>query len=101
MYDKWIKVLVHASMWFAPILIPLIVYVLASDRELKRLSLQAMVFHVSISVLLWISSVLKWILIGIPFLILFGLVALIVPILGIVRALQDRPFQYPIIKKWI
>lgn len=101
MYDKWIKVLIHASMWFAPVLVPLIVFALGKDRELKKLSLQALVFHVSITCLLSVSSLLKWILIGFPLLLVFGLIALIVPVTGIVRALQERPFEYPIIKNWI
>jgi hypothetical protein len=47
--------------------------------------------------LISISIFFSWILIGIPFLIVFGLMALIAPIIGIIRALDDRPFRYPII----
>ncbi|SFS45932.1 DUF4870 domain-containing protein [Marininema halotolerans] len=98
---KIVKILIHASTWFAPVLLPLVVWLLASEQELKRLSLQAVVFHFVISVLIGISWVLSFILIGIPFLIGFGLIALIIPIIGIIRAIQDQEFQYPIVKSFI
>ena len=97
MEHKGLKILVHASTWFAPVLVPIIVYFLSSNREVKSLSLQAVIFHLVIGVLISISIFFSWILIGIPFLIVFGLMALIAPIMGIIRALDDRPFRYPII----
>jgi len=97
MEHKGLKILVHASTWFAPVLVPIIVYFLTSNREVKSLSLQAIIFHLVIGVLISISIFFSWILIGIPFLIIFGLMALIAPIMGIIRALDDRPFRYPII----
>lgn len=98
---KIIKILVHASTWFAPVLVPLIVWLLTNEEDLKRLSLQALVFHFVIWVLVSISYVLSFILIGIPFLIIFGLIGLIAPIIGIIRALQDRRYDYPIIGSFI
>jgi hypothetical protein len=97
MEHKGLKILIHASTWFAPVLVPIIVYFLTSNREVKSLSLQAVIFHLVIGVLISISIFFSWILIGIPFLIVFGLMALIAPIMGIIRALDDRPFRYPII----
>ncbi|MBA4602491.1 DUF4870 domain-containing protein [Thermoactinomyces mirandus] len=101
MDTKWIKILTHASIWFAPILVPVLVYLLASDRELKRLSLQAMIFHIVMASLIWISSVFAWVLIGIPFVIVFGVIAFVTPVLGIARALLERPFNYPVIRRWV
>ena len=97
MEHKGLKILIHASTWFAPVLVPIIVYFLSSNREVKSLSLQAVIFHLVMGVLISISIFFSWILIGIPFLIVFGLMALIAPIMGIIRALDDRPFRYPII----
>ncbi|MCP8968192.1 DUF4870 domain-containing protein [Ectobacillus ponti] len=97
MEHKWLKVLTHASTWFAPILVPIVVYLLISDREVKRIALQALTFHVAMVVLISISAFFSWVLIGIPFLIVFSLMALIAPIIGILRALEDRPFRYPIV----
>lgn len=98
---KVVKILVHASTWFAPVLVPLLVWLLAKEDDLKRLSLQAIVFHFAIWLLVSVSYLLSFVLIGIPFLIIFGLIGLIAPIVGIVRALQDRRFDYPIIGSFI
>ncbi|OYD09970.1 DUF4870 domain-containing protein [Paludifilum halophilum] len=98
---KVLKVLIHASTWFAPILLPIVVYLLSGDRDIKRLSLQALVFHVVIGILVSISYFFSFILIGIPFLIVFGLIALIAPIVGIFYALTNRRFDYPIIGSFI
>ncbi|SEM84998.1 DUF4870 domain-containing protein [Lihuaxuella thermophila] len=100
MANKGIKILIHASTWFAPVLVPVIAYLVLSDREVKNLSLQALVFHLIMGILISVSAFFSWILIGIPFLIIFGLIALIAPIMGIIYALRDRPFRYPIIGSW-
>lgn len=97
MEPKGFKILVHASTWFAPVLVPIIVYLLSSDREVKSLSLQALVFHVIIGILISISLFFSWLLIGIPFLIIFGLMAVVAPIHGIIRAWQGKPYNYPLI----
>ncbi len=101
MENKGLKILIHASTWFAPILVPIIVYLVISDREIKSLSIQALLFHVIIGILITVSAFFSWILIGIPFLIIFGLIALIAPIVGIVKAVNERPFRYPIIGSWV
>ena len=98
---KGLKIFIHASTWFAPVLVPFIIFLVSSDREIKNLSLQAVIFHFVIGALIGISVFFSWVLIGIPFLIIFGLMALITPIIGIVRALNDRHFQYPIVGSWL
>ncbi|MDM5338658.1 DUF4870 domain-containing protein [Fictibacillus enclensis] len=101
MENKGLRILIHASTWFAPIVVPLIIYLLIADREVKSLALQALIFHFVIGILIGISAFLSWVLIGIPFLIIFVLMAIIAPIIGIVRALNDRHFQYPIVGSWV
>lgn len=105
MENKVLKILIHASTWFAPILVPLIIFVVTKEKDIKRLSIQAMIFHLLISLLITISifliSTIILAIIGIPLLIGFGLIALIVPIMGILNAYQDRYFEYPIIGSFI
>lgn len=98
---KAIRILIHASTWFAPILVPFITYLLIKDEDIQRLSLQALVFHVTMCALLFVSFLLSFILIGIPFLIIFGIVSIITPIAGIIYAIQDRYFSYPVIGRFI
>jgi uncharacterized protein len=100
MENKGLKILIHASTWFAPIIVPIITYIIILDREIKSLSLQALVFHIVMGFLISVSAFFSWIIIGIPFLIIFGLIALIAPIVGIVKAINGRSFRYPIIGSW-
>lgn len=79
MDHKGVKAITHASAFFAPVLVPLLVWLLMADREVKNTALQALLFHVIIGVLIAISWPFVFILIGIPFFVVFGLMALYYP----------------------
>lgn len=100
MENKGLKVLVHASAFFMPFLVPFIIYLVVEDSEVKRLSIQAILFQLVMGVLITISIVLSFILIGIPFLIIFGLMTIIIPILGIIKTLSGETYNYPIVGRW-
>lgn len=100
MENTGLKVLVHASAFFAPFLVPFIVFLITSDQEVKKLSIQALLFQLAMGVLLFISSLLMFVIIGIPMLIIFGLMTIIVPIMGIIKALNNEKFDYPIVGAW-
>lgn len=100
MENTGLKVLVHASAFFAPFLVPFIVFIIAADQEVKKLSIQALLFQLAMGVLLFVSGLLTVVLIGIPMLIVFGLMTIIVPVMGIVRALNNDKFDYPIVGSW-
>ena len=100
MENTGFKILVHASAFFAPFLVPFIVFIITSDQEVKKLSVQALLFQLVMGVLLFISSLLIFVIIGIPMLIIFGLMTIIVPIMGIIRALNNDKFDYPIVGAW-
>lgn len=92
------NVLTHASAFFAPYLVPIIVFFVTDDDLVKRVALQAILFQIMIGVLITISVFFSFILIGIPFLIGFGIMWLVVPIIGIIKALQGHHYEYPIVK---
>lgn len=94
--QKGIKILVHASTWFAPVLLPLIVYFIFKDRDLKRLSLQAILFHAIFWLLVSVSFMLSFVLIGIPFFIIFSIMGFYYPIKGIVYAVKEKHYEYPV-----
>ena len=98
--NKGLKVLVHASAFFMPFLVPFIIYLVVEDSEVKRLSIQAILFQLVMGLLITISIVLSFILIGIPFLIIFGLMTIIIPILAIVKTLSGETYNYPIVSRW-
>ena len=95
-----LKILVHASAFFAPFLVPVIVFLISADKEVKKLSIQALLFQLVLGVLIFISSLLIVFLVGIPMLIVFGLMGIIIPIMGIIRALNNEQFDYPIVGSW-
>lgn len=99
--NKWIKVVLHSSAFYLPILLPLLFMLLIDDSRVKSLSLQALLFQIVMTVLISISTIFSYILIGIPFLIVFGLMAFIIPIIGIIRALQGDYWNYPIVGRWV
>lgn len=101
METKWSKVIIHASAFFAPWLVPIIFFLIGSDEEVKSISVQALLFQVVMVVLLTISGILSFLLIGIPFVIIFGIIYFIAPIIGIVKALSDEPWRYPIVGRWV
>lgn len=101
MDNTGIKVLVHASAFFAPYLVPVAIFLFVEDQGVKNLSVQAVLFQLIMGVLIFISALLSFILIGIPFVIGFGIMWFVVPIIGIVKALKNEDYNYPIVGKWI
>lgn len=101
MEEKWSKVIIHSSAFYMPVLVPIIFLLISQNEEIKRLSIQALLFQFVMWVLVGISIVLSVFIIGIPFLIIFGLMGIIVPIIGIVKALGDEPWHYPIVGRWV
>lgn len=101
MESKWSKVILHASAFFAPFLVPFLFFLLSTDQELKRLSVQALLFQIVMGILITVSIVLSFVLIGLPFVVIFVIMTLVVPIIGVVKALTDTPWDYPIVGRWI
>jgi len=94
--NRLIKMITHASTFFAPFLVPIAVMLLVKDRDVRQTAVQALLFHIGITVCLGISWALSFLLVGIPFLIVFGIIGLYYPIKGIVYILTDKPFHYPL-----
>ena len=101
METKWSKVIIHASAFFAPFLVPLIFFFISSEEEVKRISIQSLLFQVVFGILIAIAAVLSWVLIGLPFLIVLVAIFWIAPIIGIIKALNDTPWDYPIVGRWV
>jgi len=94
-------IIIHASAFFAPILLPIIFMLITKERAVRDFAIQALLFHIVISFCLFISFVLSFVLIGIPLLVFFGIVGIWYPIKGIIYAAQERSYQYPIVGKWV
>ncbi|QCR34228.1 DUF4870 domain-containing protein [Lysinibacillus sp. SGAir0095] len=101
MESKWGKVIIHASAFFAPMLVPILFWLLSTEEDIKRLSIQALLFQVVMWLLIGISSFFSFILIGIPFLIVFVIMTIVVPVIGIIKALNEEKWNYPIVGRWV
>ncbi len=101
MDSKWSKVIIHASAFFAPVLVPILFLLLSAEEDVKRISIQALLFQGVMWLLIVISSILSFLLIGIPFLIIFAIMTIVVPIIGIVKALNETDWNYPIVGRWV
>ncbi len=95
--NKGIKIITHASAFFAPILVPLLVWLITAERELREMALQALLFHIGLSLLIGISVIFSFFLIGLPFLVVFAIMGIYYPIKGIIYSLNDTPFSYPVV----
>ena len=101
MESKWSKIIIHASTFFAPFLVPILFFLISSEEEVKRTAMQALLFQVVFGILIAIAGVLSVVLIGLPFLLVFLAIFWIAPIIGIVKALSDQHWNYPIVGRWV
>ncbi|MCH7323541.1 DUF4870 domain-containing protein [Solibacillus sp. MA9] len=101
MESKWSKIIIHASAFFAPFIVPILFFLISSEDEVKRIAMQALLFQVVFGVLIAIAGVLSFVLIGLPFFLIFIAIFWIAPIIGIVKALSDKNWNYPIVGRWI
>ncbi|ETT88638.1 DUF4870 domain-containing protein [Viridibacillus sp. FSL R5-0477] len=100
MESKGLKVILHASAFFAPCLVPILFYIFIEDKQIKRLSIQALLFQFVMWVLVIVSGIFSFLLIGLPFLVVFLIMGVVIPVIGIVKALNDTEWNYPIVGKW-
>ena len=101
MESKWSKIIIHASAFFAPFLVPIIFFLVSSEDVVKRTAIQALLFQVVFGILIAIAAVLTIVLIGLPFLLVFIVIFWIAPVIGIVKALSDDDWNYPIVGRWV
>ena len=95
------KVLIHASAFFAPYLVPILLFLISDEDDIKKLSIQAVLFQLVVGVLIAISALMIIFLIGIPFFIGFLIMWFVVPIIGIVKALKNEHYDYPVVGRWV
>ncbi len=84
-----------------PILIPLMVFLLSQDFFVKQQAKEALVFQIALIVFGAIFAVLSIVLIGIPFLLVLMIAALVLPIIAVVRVCKGIDYSYPITGKFV
>ena len=101
MESKWSKIIIHASAFFAPFLVPILFFLITSEDEVKRTAIQALLFQVVFGILISIAAILSILLVGLPFLFIFLIIFWIAPVIGIINALSDKQWNYPIVGRWV
>lgn len=100
MENTGMKVLIHASAFFAPFLVPFVIFLVSEEHNVKKTAIQAVLWQLVMGALFTLSVILSFILIGIPFAIGFGIMWFVVPIIGIVKTLKEEDYNYPIVGGW-
>jgi uncharacterized Tic20 family protein len=83
---------------FGNIIGPLLIWILKKEEFpfVDDQGKEALNFQISITVYVIISIVLVFVLIGIPILIIIGLFALIMTIIGAINAYDGKAYRYPL-----
>lgn len=96
--DKLWAVVCHLSDFIgAPLLIPLIIYLVRKDDSafVRRHAGEALNFHLSFLIYSLVCIPLVFIVVGIVFLIVLGLVALVLSIVAAIKAGEGKAYTYP------
>ncbi len=79
-------------------LLPLVVYLVKKDDSptVAEQAREALNFHISIYLYLFISFLLCFILIGIPLLFLVGIGSAVLAIVAAIKVSEGKPYRYPL-----
>jgi len=85
------------------IIVPLILWSMRKDYSplVDREGKKALNFQISFTIYMFVAAILVFLLVGILFLIILGLLQLIFVILAVVKTLNDEDFEYPMSIKFI
>lgn len=99
--QKLLAVLCHGGVFLAaPILIPLVVMLVATDDFVKTQAKEALMFQILLILAGAASGILVILIVGILGLIAVGVAAVVFPIVAIINVLNGNDYTYPISGKW-
>jgi len=83
---------------FGHILVPLVVWLVKKDESefVRANALESLNFQISMTIWIGISVVLTVVLIGIPMLVLLGIVDLVCIVLATIKASNGEIYRYPL-----
>ena len=104
---KLLSALCHGAIFFSAALfsvgIPLVILFTTDDSVVKANARESPNFHINLYIYAIIFGLLSVVLIGIPLLIGLGIVSFILPIMALIKILDDpsQPYRYPFIFRLI
>jgi uncharacterized protein len=100
---KLLSILCHASIFLSSTVIsvgiPIAIMVVSDDPVVKENAKESLNFHFNVWLYGIIFGILAWVLIGLPLLFVLLIASWIMPILAIIKVLEDpsKSFRYPFI----
>jgi uncharacterized Tic20 family protein len=96
--EKTMGILAHALTLVAPILAPLIIYLVKKDESqfVKQNALESLNFQITLIICVIISAILTLIIIGAFLLMIIGIGGFILVIIASVKASEGKIYRYPI-----
>ena len=100
---KILSALCHGAIFFSStivsIAIPIIIFYTTEDRVIKQNAKESLNFHINIYLYAILFIILIFLVVGIPLLILLGILSFVMPIIAIMNVFEnpDKPYNYPFI----
>lgn len=81
------------------IAIPIVLMVISNDDVVKANAKESLNFHLNVFIYGLVFGLLSMIVIGIPLLLMLGIATIVLPILAIVKILEnpEKPYRYPFV----
>ena len=101
--EKTLAMLAHVLGFFGSFIVPLIIYLVKKDESpyVREHSKEALNFHITMAIYYTISIILILVLIGILGVIFCGFFSLVVSIVAAIKALDGKPYRYPMCIRFI
>lgn len=100
---KLLSALCHGAIFFSSLLcsvgIPLVILFTTDDAVVKANAKESINFHINLYIYGLVFVLLSFVIIGIPLLVGLGIVSFILPIMALVKVLDNpsQPYRYPFI----
>ncbi|MBF2013812.1 MAG: DUF4870 domain-containing protein [Rivularia sp. T60_A2020_040] len=100
---KLLSALCHGAIFFSStivtIAIPIVILFTTEDSVVKANARESLNFHINLYIYGLVAGMLTIVLIGIPLLMVLGLISIVMPIIALVQVLNspEQPYRYPYI----
>jgi uncharacterized protein len=98
---KLLSALSHGAIFFSSlcvsIAVPIVILVVSNDPIVKANAIESLHFHINAYIYAALFALLILLLIGIPLLVLLGVATFVLPLIAIIKVLENpnRPYRYP------
>ncbi|MEB3219646.1 MAG: DUF4870 domain-containing protein [Nostocales cyanobacterium 94392] len=100
---KLLSALCHGAIFFSStivtVAVPIVILFITEDSVVKANARESVNFHINLYIYGLVGVMLTVVLIGIPLLMVLGLISIVMPIIALVQVLNspEQPYRYPYI----